>query len=309
MRASSNALGAALLIFALTSGGSGPPSSVPLTFALAGDLSLARGVAQALGGNWNAALSGVRPALHADATLGNLESPLTVAPRRTAGIDLRADPAAVAALTGFTQLNTQNNHAQDGGAVGQAESGATLRRQGILPVTSHPTISRVRGVLVAWIGFFDDGRTAPPLAEVQDGAKRARVVIVAVHWGAEFSPVTARQRLLAHQLAAAGATLIVGSGPHVLQQAEHLHTARGQTLVLYSLGNLLFDQTFPAARVGAVVRVRWAERNMSGQQLEACAVPTRVRVGRVTLAPAAEAEQVLARLNLPACAGAMGGLP
>ena len=309
VRASLSALAAALLILTLTSGGSGPPSSapVPLTFALAGDLSLARGVAQALAGQWNAALDGVHPALQADATLGNLESPLTLAPRRTAGIDLRADPAAAAALHGFTHLNTQNNHAQDGGAAGQTESGATLRRWGIQPVSSGLTVSRVRGVPVAWIGFFDDGHTPPPLAAVQDGAKRARVVVVAVHWGAEFNPVTARQRLLAGQFAAAGATLIVGSGPHVLQRAERIATPHGPTLVLYSLGNLLFDQTFPAARVGAVVRVRWTPATTGGPELEACAVPTRVRAGRVTLAPADEAARVLTRLNLPACAGAAGG--
>lgn len=295
---------AVLLAFALTSGSSGPPASAPLTFALAGDLSLARGVTQALAGNWTAALDGVRPALQADATLGNLESPLTVAPRQTAGIDLRAIPEAVAALSGFTHLNTQNNHAQDGGAAGQAESGATLRRHGILPVTPRLTVSQVRGVPVAWIGFWDDGHTPPPLAAVQDGTKRARVVIVAVHWGAEFGPVTARQRLLARQLAAAGATLIVGSGPHVLQRAEQLVTPRGPTLVLYSLGNLLFDQTFPAARVGAVVRVRWEPH-----KLDACAMPTRVRAGRVTRATGDETGPVLAWLNLPACAGSRGGLP
>jgi len=55
------------------------------------------------------------------------------------------------------------------------------------------------------------------------------------------------------------------------------------------------------------VRVRWTPATTGGPELEACAVPTRVRAGRVTLAPADEAVRVLTRLNLPACGGAAGG--
>ena len=116
-------------------------------------------------------------------------------------------------------------------------------------------------------------------------------MVVGVHWGAEYQPTTPRQRQLAAVLAKAGATLIVGSGPHVLQGHEFL----GRTLVLYSLGNLLFDSPFPSARVGAVVRVRL------GALHAACAVPTRSRAGGVEPANAQEAAFVLARLGLPAC--------
>ncbi|MHA0036105.1 hypothetical protein ACXXDK_14980 (plasmid) [Deinococcus sp. PESE-38] len=44
-----------------------------------------------------------------------MESPLTNRPKATSGIDLRATPAAVAALRPFTALSTENNHAGDGG--------------------------------------------------------------------------------------------------------------------------------------------------------------------------------------------------
>ncbi|WP_019587229.1 CapA family protein [Deinococcus apachensis] len=275
----------------LTSGGREAP---PLTLALAGDVSLARGVAEANAGNWGAALSGVAAALRADATYGNLESPLTTAPHPGVGLDLRAPPAGVAALTAFTQLGVENNHAEDGGVAGQAESRGTLRRAGITPITLGPTVTRVRGVPVAWVAFLDDGQTPPPLAAIREGARRARFVVVGVHWGAEYSPVTARQRTLARHLAAAGATLIVGSGPHVLQGSERL----GGTLVLYSLGNLLFDQPYPDTWLGAVVRV-----GIEADDLRPCAVPTRSRSGRVTLATAGERRTALARLGIPTCPG------
>lgn len=277
---------------ALTSGGQEAP---PPTLAFAGDVSLARGVAEANAGNWDRALSGVTQALEADATYGNLESPLTDAPHRGTGLDLRARPAGVAALKAFTFMGAENNHAGDGGEVGQSASRRTLRRAGIIPITRSLTVTRVRGVPIAWVAFLDDGQSSPPLAAIQEGARRARFVVVGVHWGAEYNPVTARQRMLARQLAAAGASLIVGSGPHVLQGSERL----GRTLVLYSLGNLLFDQPYPDTWLGAVVKVE-----VGADTPRACAVPTRSRAGRVIQADAGERRTVLTRLGLPACSGA-----
>ena len=71
----------------------------------------------------------------------------------------------------------------------------------------------------------------------------ASVVVVSVHWGMEYQGgASDRQKILAQQFADAGADLVVGTHPHVLQPAAFIPTARGKTLVLYSLGNALFDQ-------------------------------------------------------------------
>ncbi len=53
---------------------------------------------------------------------------------------------------------------------------------------------------------------------------------------------TEREEALARQFAAAGAALLWRHHPHVLQRAEWLDSPAGKTLVLYSLGNALFDQ-------------------------------------------------------------------
>ncbi|CAM4359400.1 CapA family protein [Deinococcus marmoris] len=289
MRASAVLL-AALGLLALTSGGR--EETAPLTFALVGDVSVGRAVAQMNAADWGAALAGVRAALRADATFGNLESPLTTQPHQGSGLDLRGPPAGVAALSAFTHLGLENNHTLDGGVRGQSQTRQVLRASGLTPVTRGLTLTRVRGVPVAWVAFFDDGHTPPPLAAIREGARRAQVVVVGVHWGAEYGPVTARQRRLARELAAAGADLIVGSGPHVLQGHERIGTA----LVLYSLGNLLLDQPYPDARVGAVVQVTPETTGWS-----ACAVPTRYRAGRVSPANGQEHPRILARLGLDAC--------
>lgn len=265
----------------LTSGGPGPS----LTLAFGGDINLARGAP----GDF-LALTGL---LKADAAVANLESPLTTQPKATAGIDLRASPARASVLRTFTHLSTENNHTLDGGLAGKQQNLAVLRAAQITPISRELRLTSVRGTKVAWIAFLDDGVTPPPLAAVRAGAKRAQLVVVLPHWGAEYQPVpTLRQRELARELAAAGAHLIVGSGPHVLQGHERL----GKALVLYSPGNLLFDQALPAAQLGAVVRVQ-----VSKGELTACAIPTLSRGGRTKQAAGEERARALQRLNLAPC--------
>ncbi len=237
-------------------------------------------------------LSALKKALKADAAYANLESPLTNAPSQTRGVDLRADPALVSNMQALTHLGTENNHTLDGGAAGRLQTRRTLLNAGLVPVDRSPTLTLVGGVKVAWLAFFDDGDTPPPLKAIRAAAQQAAYVVVGVHWGAEYNPVTERQRLLARELAEAGAALIVGSGPHVLQGHEFI----GRTLVLYSLGNLLFDQAFPSARLGAVVRLRLDDLHA------ACAVPTRYRAGHSELASGEQATFALSRLGMPQCA-------
>ncbi|GGK96309.1 CapA family protein [Deinococcus radiotolerans] len=289
-------LGALLAGLLLTSGGrEAPVHRGPVTLALGGDLSLARGVAQAHAADWPATLRALAPLLRADLAVANLESPLTDAPRVTAGIDLRAPTRAVAALSSLTHLGVVNNHSLDAGTRGQAQSQAALTRAGLTPVTASSSFTEVRGIRVALLAWLDDGRTPLPLAVVRAAARQADAVIILAHWGEEYGLTTARQRTQARALVVAGATVIAGSGPHVLQGHEVLAGPRGPALVLYSLGNLLFDQPFPAAQLGAVVRVPLPD--MAG----ACAAPTRTRAGHVTPATGPLRSQALARLGLPAC--------
>ncbi|WP_418514489.1 CapA family protein [Deinococcus sp. RM] len=291
MRRSLCALLAGLL---LTSGGREAPAGA-VTLALGGDLSLARGVAQANAADWPATLRAVAPLLRADLVAANLESPLTDAPRVTPGLDLRAPTGAAAALWPLTHLGVVNNHSRDAGPAGEAQSLGTLRRAAPTPVTAVPTVRVVRGQRIALLAWLDDGAAPLPLAAVREAARQADAVIVLAHWGEEYGLTTARQRTQARALAAAGATVIAGSGPHVLQGHEVLTGPRGAALVLYSLGNLLFDQPFPSAQLGAVVRVPLPD--VTG----ACAAPIRTRAGRVTPASGAQRTQALTRLGLPAC--------
>lgn len=68
-----------------------------------------------------------------------------------------------------------------------------------------------------------------------------KFLVVVMHWGKEYSTSTTKeQRSLAHKMIDAGADLILGSHPHVVEGIEEY---KGK-LVFYSLGNFIFDQYF-----------------------------------------------------------------
>ena len=278
-----------LVLIALALSTHSPPSS--LTLAFVGDVMLGRDVAAALDGDWSAALADARPWLaEADLAIANLESPLTTAPFDGGRFDLRAPPQAVAALSaaGFDLVSLANNHALDGGEAGLAETLSTLEQAGISALTGSD-MQRFGNVAV--LAFLDTGQTFDASAIAQ-AAARSDFVVVSMHWGAEYYTVTERQRALARKLVAAGADLIVGHGPHVLQPVERVDGA----LVAYSLGNFLFDQPFPDTRQGAILRITLDRGSITLVE----AIPTVIRHGRVHLAAGDEATAILSRLRVSA---------
>jgi poly-gamma-glutamate capsule biosynthesis protein CapA/YwtB (metallophosphatase superfamily) len=277
------------------------PCSVTLVFV--GDVMLGRDVATALDGDWPAAFADVRPWLTgADLAFANLESPLTTAPFAGGRFDLRAPPEAVEALTvaGFDLVSLANNHALDGGRVGLAQTLATLDQVGTgallgsevddLDVELGVFYTGLVNLRIAALAFYDTGQPLDNTAVAQ-AAAQADLVIVSMHWGAEYYPVTQRQRLLAQELVAAGADLVIGHGPHVLQPVEWIDGA----LVAYSLGNFLFDQPFPATHQGAILRISLDR----GSIIAVEAIPTIIRRGRVQRATGDEATAILNQIRMP----------
>ncbi len=293
----------ALLIVSLVVCLPGEPALPTFILAFGGDVMLGRGVARALNGDWSAAFAQIaQPLADADLALANLESPLTNEAQLADGHDLRATPAAVGALhsAGFDAVSLANNHALDAGKAGLAETVATLDSAGIAGVTSHTTgrlVSRVppNKSLRYQLFAFDDS-TSPldvqaAARQVAGGASQAELVIISIHWGGEYQAAPSpRQRSIAEALAHAGADLVIGHGPHVLQPVERI----GQTLVAYSLGNLLFDQLYPEDSCwGAILRVTRTSRGRMAFEL----LPTVTERGRVRPANSSEARVILARLS------------
>ncbi|HEX5838072.1 MAG TPA: CapA family protein, partial [Anaerolineales bacterium] len=190
----------------------------------------------------------------ADLALANLESPLTDAPAQSdSPYILCARPENVSVLVdaGFDYLALSNNHRLDCGTDGLRETRRTLADAGLGFIGSDPeplyrSINGVRLALLAFDATTDfDLETA--VRAVRSAREAGHLVIVSMHWGAEYQagPSTG-QTQIAEGLADAGAALIWGHHPHVLQPSAWMprETSTGdrQTLVFYSLGNALFDQ-------------------------------------------------------------------
>jgi poly-gamma-glutamate synthesis protein (capsule biosynthesis protein) len=205
----------------------------------------------------------------ADLLLGNLESPLTTSPKVSpAKVTLRGARDAPASLrvAGFDCLALANNHLMDYGVAGMEETRAALDAAGIpftgagtdaaaslAPVVLHrqeQSIGVLSFCLVEQKSHLFAGRSTPGVAplEVADAVGRIRDlrsrvdwVVVQLHWGEEMTQLpTPEQRSLARTVAEAGADLIVGHHPHVLQPFEMV----GGVPVFYSLGNFLFSDMY-----------------------------------------------------------------
>jgi poly-gamma-glutamate synthesis protein (capsule biosynthesis protein) len=197
----------------------------------------------------------------ADLGLANLESPLASAPARSSSpYMLCASPAHVKylAASGLDLLSLENNHQYDCGTKGASETRAALAAEGLGYLDERGQRRTTNGVLLAFLaidatGEFDLRRT---LQAVDAAHETGALVVISIHWGAEYqSGPSAQQRGLASQLAQAGASLIWGHHPHVLQPAEWINS--GRTLVFYSLGNALFDQQgLAGTRQSALALVR-----------------------------------------------------
>lgn len=285
---------ALVLLMGLAGGARTDGVTRPVRLVAGGDVILGRGVAASARGQQRSPLAGVAATFRA-ADLGfvNLESPLTRLPRTTRGLDLRADPQMASLLrpAGITLVSTVNNHTLDGGPAGRNASRATLRNYGVTPLSEDITFLRVAHQRLAWVAL-QEGQPWPWDA-LRHAAAHSDALIVSVHWGMEYRGVTARQRELARQLVAAGARVVLGHGPHVLQPVERL----GDGLVAYSLGNLAFDSDMPSTRESALSQV-----SLSGGAAQACAVPLRLRRTFPEVVPPRLGQRMLDTLGVPPCA-------
>ncbi len=96
--------------------------------------------------------------------------------------------------------------------------------------------------------FVSYNQFAPPQMEtvvtnIQNAQRNSDYVIVYAHWGAEYNEdTTPHQREAAHAMIDAGADIIIGSHPHVIEPIE-IYNGK---VIFYSLGNFVFDQYFSA---------------------------------------------------------------
>ncbi len=146
-------------------------------------------------------------------------------------------------------VNLGNNHILNFGSKGLKETENFLRKTQVdyfgdpLDLKQMGVIEEVGGRKIAFVNYnqfrkFSSAEVAKLVTKMKE---KSDLVIVYAHWGEEYKLVNnARQQQLAHQFIEAGADLIVGSHPHVVQPIE---VYQGKA-IFYSLGNFVFDQYF-----------------------------------------------------------------
>lgn len=239
-----------------------------------GDIMPARGVDQALlsSGGVQRVFGNTLPVLQSCALLlGNLEAAATVAGSRVRKTyTFQFAPEALGALkqAGFSYLSLANNHTFDFGARGFLDTLANLSAWGLgtsgagvdAQEASRPFIARVGSTEVCILSFaaypvdrtgFDGRKIARATSDkpgtlwlddagLATAAQRYSPLsfnIALVHGGEEWSTLpNAEQSRLYTALVRAGADLVIGSHPHVLQGMDSVQGS----LIAYSLGNFLF---------------------------------------------------------------------
>jgi len=243
----------------------------------------------------------------ADITFANLESPFSDQGRPvTAGMVFKAEPEMVEGLklAGIDVVSTANNHARDRGVYGIEYTLRLLAANGIAAVgtgtdaaQAHAGAVIVRnGLRFGFLAYAQDPNngnftdTEPRVAamdlatlrnDVAALRARADVVVVSMHGGVEYwtkpHPI---QQAFARAAVEAGARIVVGHHPHVIQPWERI----GNAVVFYSLGNLVFDQyERTATRRGLLAEVLMSGNEIAGVNT----IPVEMSAGETRPVPGA----------------------
>lgn len=203
---------------------------------------------------------------------------------------------------GFNILLLANNHANDKKPQGLLRTLTEMKKRGLLWVglddpeegrSPVPLLMEIQGIQMALLNYtYGSNTPLPPkgarlrpsiIDEVQilkDIAtardKSADIVLVCLHWGAEYSlKPSLAQRALASKLQQGGADVIIGAHPHVPQPIEITSASddgRPQ-MVAWSLGNFVSNQR-PIPRERNLLLSVEITKNQAGS-----------RVSRVAVAP------------------------
>lgn len=170
-------------------------------------------------------------------------------------------PAYIAPLAeaGFTHLSLANNHADDFGQATTDFTRSTITDAKMIPFgdpfVGEDFVARIDGdVPVSLIGFHAFSEETVGIVEaIRSEDAAGNFVIIYPHWGVEYDHEPSISQITAAQIwIDAGADLIIGAHPHVVQSTQIINGVP----VIYSLGNFLFDQDFSrATQIGAVADV------------------------------------------------------
>lgn len=256
-----------------------------VTIAFGGDVHGEYPISKALDGDINILGGGAEIFQKADLAVVNLETAITKEiEKRDKEYNFKSDIRLVKKLklAGVDLVSIGNNHSYDFGLKGFKESMLNLQKEKMLYVGGGKNAEEaygyqqvvLKGVKVAFIGLamvnggegsiansnqagtsngWDDKSS---ISAIKRAKKFNDVVVVLAHWGAELAKCPRESEMSrTRKWFEAGATIIIGSHPHVLQSM----VASESKLVAYSLGNLVFYASREKAKESGVLEVSFTK--------------------------------------------------
>ena len=212
----------------------------------------------------------------ADVFMVNQEFPFTdrgkAAANKQFTFRLPPDKIHILQEMGVDIVTMANNHILDFGPDGITDSLKTLDEAGILHVGAGEDIEQAKRMEIietcgrrigfigvsrvymaeSWAagaghpGVFSAYDPSPSLQAVREAKEKVDYLVVYIHWGVERETEPQEyQKVMGRQYIDAGADVVIGSHPHVLQPIE---TYKEKPIV-YSLGNFVFGSSIPSTEL------------------------------------------------------------
>ncbi len=228
---------------------------------------------------------------NADIVFGNLETSITPGREISTGeMVFRSNPGTETALkdAGFNLLSLANNHTMNFGTKGLKDTFKYLEQAGIKYVGAgendqeayqpvYVESNRIKFAFLAYqnpkivpksygatsnnagTAFMDTEKMAKAVKEAK---QQADFVIVSMHAGDEYTAKPNGSQInFARSAIDAGADLVVGHHPHVVQPTEKYKNK----YIFYSLGNFIFDQMWSQdTKRGLAVKIFFTKDKITG---------------------------------------------
>ncbi|MBO4928277.1 MAG: CapA family protein [Clostridiales bacterium] len=254
--------------------------------------------------NYDAVYEHVRDYIQqADIRVINQEVILTGDSSKWGGFPSFASPLEVGEAVvraGFNVVTHATNHSWDRGRQGAEDTIAFWKSQdGVILTGMYDcqedydsiVVGEYNGIKVAFLNYTYglNGSTLPSdakfmvklldmdlvISDIQKAREVADIVIVFPHWGEEYkTEPNANQKQMAQQMADAGADLIIGCHPHVVQPLENIVSKDGRNVpCFYSIGNFVANMIRDYKCVEAMAKVVIRKDGDTAQIVSAEAVP------------------------------------
>lgn len=242
-----------------------------LSLLFVGDVMLSRGIEKKIQKNGDQKFPFLYVAERlssVDIAVANLEGPISSRGKNQGSIySFRANPEVIEGIqyAGFDLFSLANNHILDWGREALEDTMSILSSSGIYfsgagknyEEANKLTIINRKGYLIGFLSFtnlypktlfatdekpgiseYDEKKILERVAFAQNDVD---IVVILLHWGNEYETNSSiSQKKFGRELIDAGADIVVGHHPHVVQEIEKYKNG----IIAYSLGNFVFDQGF-----------------------------------------------------------------